>query len=138
LSFSYWIAGYGVAMEHLEMALAGVIILYATAVLTSIKAKMIDEFTLARFGPTEFKMLLALFGLAMMAMALVGVEPADRRMVALGFFALLLVIGVVQLLVGLGVAVYRVNICGAVPDSTEWDITGMQSDASDRQPPAGQ
>ena len=37
-----------------------VICLYATAVLTNIKAKMIGEFTLARFGPTEFKTLLGL------------------------------------------------------------------------------
>ncbi|MDP6446124.1 MAG: CDP-alcohol phosphatidyltransferase family protein, partial [Pirellulaceae bacterium] len=68
LSFSYWMAGWGIACDRLDLGIAAVICIYATAVLTSIKAKMMGEFTLASFGPTEFKTLLAIFGLVMAAL----------------------------------------------------------------------
>ncbi len=65
LSFSYWLVGLSVCCRRLDLALIAVICLYATAVLTNIKAKMIGEFTLARFGPTEFKALLVTVGIVL-------------------------------------------------------------------------
>ena len=55
LSFAYWLVGMGVACARIDLALVAVVILFAMAVLTNIKAKLIGEFTLAKYGPTEFK-----------------------------------------------------------------------------------
>ena len=70
---------------------------------------MTGEFTLSRFGPTEFKTLLVLFGTAM---ALVGrgiVPGVKAPTLAFWFLAVLVAIGVVQLLIGLVQAVSDVN-----------------------------
>ena len=50
LSFAYWLVGIGVACGRLDLALVAVICLFAIAVLTNIKAKLIGEFTLAQFA----------------------------------------------------------------------------------------
>ena len=120
LSFSYWLCGWAVSINRLDLGLAAVICLYATAVLTNIKAKMIGEFTLATFGPTEFKSLLVLYGLFQMGCQLTGnAELAQQT--AFYSFAALLGVGLVQLLVGLVKAVREVNASAAQPDTTEWE-----------------
>lgn len=69
LSFSYWMIGIALAAGAAWWGVAAVLCIYATAVLTNIRAKITGEFALAAFGPTEFKTLLAAFGLAMSAAA---------------------------------------------------------------------
>lgn len=123
LSFAYWLCGWSVSIGRLDLGLIGVICLYATAVLTNIKAKMIGEFTLATFGPTEFKSLLVLYGLIQSAL-LVGTGTSELSgQVALYGYSLLLVAGLLQLVVGLVKAVREVNAAGEAPDSTEWETT---------------
>ena len=80
-------SGLSVSCSRLDLGLVAVICLYATAVLTNIKAKMIGEFTLAQFGPTEFKTLLALYGIFMAV--LVGSTSLSLRAEnwARGFFS---------------------------------------------------
>lgn len=119
LSFSYWITGLAISCGQLEMGIAGVICLYATAVLTNIKAKLIGEFTLARFGPTEFKSLLVVYGGIQLALAFT--RPELALPVATGFLASLLAVGVLQLLINLVKAVVDVNRHGTPPDTTEWE-----------------
>ena len=118
LSFAYWIVGWCVSINRLDLGLAAVIILYATAVLTSIKAKMIGEFTLATFGPTEFKTILVVYGITMSI--LVVAAPMWALQLATTFFWVMLVIGAIQLLVNLGSSIGEVNRRGAAPDTTEW------------------
>lgn len=120
LSFSYWLVGISVSCGRLDLGLVAVICLYATAVLTNIKAKMIGEFTLARFGPTEFKTLLVVYGIAMTALVRFSPESQMPGDWSLRFFALLIGVGVLQLLVNLCLAVREVNQHGAPPDTTEW------------------
>jgi archaetidylinositol phosphate synthase len=126
LSFSYWAAGLAVAASGYWalaawIGVAGVIAIYATAVLTNIRAKMVGEFTLARFGPTEFKSLLVLFGLTQAALLAAGFSAAG--LAAFCFIAALTAAGVVQLIVSLYQAVRDVNAHGAAPaDTTEWEI----------------
>jgi phosphatidylglycerophosphate synthase len=126
LSFSYWATGLAVAASGYTplaawIGVAGVIALYATAVLTNIRAKMVGEFTLARFGPTEFKSLLVLFGLTQAGLLAAG-SPA-AALAAFCFIAALTVAGVVQLVVSLHQAVRDVNALGSAPaDTTEWEI----------------
>ena len=118
LSFAYWIFGWSVAVGKLEWGIIGVIVLYATAVLTNIKAKMLGEFTLGTLGPTEFKTGLVLLGLAL------AVTQADSvASHALGRWSLLIsvVLGAVSLTVNLVRAVNQVNQDGAPPDTSEWD-----------------
>jgi phosphatidylglycerophosphate synthase len=127
LSFAYWAAGLAFsAAEYSPWApwvgTAGVAVIYATSVLTNIRAKMIGEFTLARFGPTEFKTLLVLFGL--LQAALVGgvaQEPATPGQVAFWFISVMTTAGFLQLNLSLWRAVSEVNAESAEPaDTTEW------------------
>ena len=119
LSFSYWIVGWSTSFDRLDLGLAGVIILYATAVLTSIKAKMIGEFTLATFGPTEFKTLLVMYGITQAALV-VGGHGEWSITLAHASFAAMLVIGFIQLLTNLATSIREVNRDGAPPDTSEW------------------
>jgi len=121
LSFSYWMIGWGVSIDNLAYSLVGVLFVYATAVLTNIKAKLVGEFTLARVGPTEFKALLCLYGLAMSGIVLAG---GAGREVAYGCFSAILVTGVVQLVVNLVLAVREVNRDGGEPDTSPWEMPG--------------
>lgn len=129
LSFSYWIIGWGVSIGRLDLALAAVVILYATALLVSIKAKMTGEFTLASFGPTEFKSLLFLYGISL-ALIVTTTSPAagslasasSARTISHAFFVFMLVVGIVQLVANLVLAVRDVNRHGEPPDSSEWEI----------------
>ena len=140
LSFSYWIIGIAVSCGRLDLGLVGVVTLYATAVLTNIKAKLIGEFTLARFASTEFKALLVLYGLTMAVAVGSGwlapvtsaaFEEADSSAAgatdfALGFLAIMCAVGVLQLVINLWRAVRDVNVAGAPPDTTEWEAGGGQ------------
>ncbi len=123
LSFSYWVAGLAYCGDCLLLGIGGVIVIYATAVLTNIRAKMIGEFTLARFGPTEFKTLLVLFGL-LMAGASGGwwLSPELGPPLAFWFVLVLFVAGLAQLKWSLWKAIHAVNADGAPPDTTEWEI----------------
>ncbi len=133
LSFSYWVAGMAYSADCLLLGIGGVIVIYATAVLTNIKAKMVGEFTLARFGPTEFKTLIVLFGLSMSVIVggLVSTPvvstpevhtPELAPQIAFWFVLLLFVAGLVQLKLSLWRAVQEVNAKGQPADTTEWEI----------------
>ena len=123
LSFSYYLVGLCVAAGRLDLAVAAVICLYATAVLTNIKAKLIGEFTLSRFGPTEFKTLLVLFGLVQAGLSLASAPLVQPATAAIWFITVLLAVGIVQLLVNLVRAIFEVNRHGAAPDTTEWETS---------------
>ena len=84
---------------------------------------MIDEFTLATFGPTEFKTLLVLFAAVLSALCLTRPELASQ--VALVGLGTLIVVGLVQLPVQLYRAVKEVNQSGSAPDTSEW-VTRQQ------------
>jgi phosphatidylglycerophosphate synthase len=120
LSFAYWLVGLAVSCGRLDLGLVAVICLYATAVLTNIKAKMIGEFTLAAFGPTEFKTLLVLYGLIISLLVQRPVTAVAPQQLALWFLGILIAVGIVQLLINLVRAIYQVNREGAAPDTTEW------------------
>ena len=119
LSFSYWLVGLAVSCSRLDLGLVAVIVLYATAVLTNIRAKMIGEFALASFGPTEFKTLLVVYGLCL---AVMNGHPLASR-IALGFYIILIAVGIIQLVVSLVQAVRQVNAHGQPADTTEWVTT---------------
>lgn len=121
LSFSYWIVGMAITIERLDLGLAGVICLYATALLTNIKAKITGEFELASFGPTEFKTLLVVWGLTHTVL-LVSICSA-LPLVALSGYCMLLAIGIGQLVTGLIRGVRDVNRCETKIDTTEWTVT---------------
>ena len=118
LSFAYWLVGIGIAAGSLALSLVAVICLFALAVLTNIKAKLIGEFTLARFGPTEFKTLLVLFGLALSAIMIRQADLAES--IALAGISALVALGVIQVPLQLIRAVKEVNQSGAAPDTSEW------------------
>ena len=120
LSFSYYIVGLGVSCNRLDLGVAGVICIYATSVLTNIKAKMIGEFTLASFGPTEFKTMLVLYGICLIPISPGIATTVEVTDVAFWFLATLLAVGIIQLIAGLIFAVRDVNAHGAEPDTTEW------------------
>jgi archaetidylinositol phosphate synthase len=135
LSFSYWAAGLAYAAQGYSpwapwLGVAGVIAIYAMAVLTSIRAKLIGVFTLNRFGPTEFKTLLVVFGVTQAALGTVAaVTPVDAaRLISQTtwwFVVAMVTAGIVQLIVSLVKAVSDVNAAGtAPPDTTEWKLTG--------------
>lgn len=124
LSFAYWLVGIGVACGRLDLALVAVICLFAIAVLTNIKAKLTGEFTLARFGPTEFKAVLVGFGLVLSTINLVALQhialPFTVGQAALCVYSTLIVVGLIQLPLNLYRAVREVNESGTKPDESEW------------------
>jgi phosphatidylglycerophosphate synthase len=126
LSFAYWVVGMAVSCGRLDLGLAAVICLYATAVLTNIKAKMIGEFTLARFGPTEFKSLLVIYGITLSLLTQGVIPGIASDQVAFYFFVTLLGVGVLQLVVNLFTSVRDVNRRGAAPDTSEWEVTSQR------------
>jgi archaetidylinositol phosphate synthase len=121
LSFSYWLVGLAYSVDRLDLGLVAVITLYATAVLTNIKAKLVGEFTLASFGPTEFKAILVLYGIALSIASYLQPASPLVAQIAFYFFAGMVVVGVLQLVVNLYLAVREVNQKGAEPDTSEWD-----------------
>jgi archaetidylinositol phosphate synthase len=121
LSFAYCLVGIAISCGRLDLGLAAVIILFATAVLTNIKAKITGEFTLSAFGPTEFKALLTVYALILAGCVAAGV-PGIVTGVTWAFGALI-VIGVIQLVHGLVTAVNEVNAHGSHADTTEWVTT---------------
>jgi phosphatidylglycerophosphate synthase len=127
LSFAYWLVGIGIGCARLDLALVAVICLFATAVLTNIKAKLLGEFTLARFGPTEFKTLLVVFGLILATICWLAARgaalPFSAGQVALAGFASLITAGLIQLPINLVRAVSEVNLSGQAPDQSEWITT---------------
>jgi phosphatidylglycerophosphate synthase len=131
LSFAYWLVGIGIACGSTELALVAVICLFAIAVLTNIKAKLIGEFTLSRFGPTEFKTVLATFGLSLSALTLL--QSGISQQTALIGFASLILLGLIQLPMQLIRAVKEVNRSEVEVDTSEW-ITGPTAKEK-RQPP---
>lgn len=124
LSFAYWLVGIGIACSSLELALVAVICLFAIAVLTNIKAKLIGEFTLSHFGPTEFKTVLSIFGLVLAALTLA--EPGISQQFALIGFGSLTILGLIQLPIQLIRAVKDVNRPDIAVDKSEW-ITGSNA-----------
>lgn len=123
LSFSYWVTGLAYCADCLLLGIGGVIIIYATAVLTNIRAKMTGEFTLARYGPTEFKTLLILFGVFMAGTTggwWLGPELATSC--AYWFVLIMFVTGLASLVRNLWHGVRAVNQSGQPPDTTEWEL----------------
>lgn len=125
LSFSYLLIGLCVSAGRWDLAVAAVLCLYATAVLTNIKAKLIGEFTLSSFGPTEFKTLLLGYGLLQMIWQFLPHPPVSATLIALWFIGILLTVGVIQLVFHLIKAVIEVNRHGSAPDTTEWISRGQ-------------
>ena len=128
LSFAYWLVGIGVAAASTELALVAVICLFAIGILTNIKAKLMGEFTLASFGPTEFKTVLTLLGLTLMSLFLV--DPSMTTKVAFVAMSVLVVVGLIQLPIQLVRAVRDVNRHGSAPDQSEWVTRGSVSKSS--------
>ncbi len=131
LSFAYWLVGIGIACSRLDLALVAVICLFAIAVLTNIKAKLTGEFTLAHFGPTEFKAVLVGFGLLLASLVLTARQqiaiPLTAGQVALYVYGTLIVIGLIQLPINLFRAVQEVNGADTKPDESEWVTTRAAS-----------
>jgi phosphatidylglycerophosphate synthase len=127
LSFAWWVAGLSYSAAAYSawapwIGMAGVAVIYATSVLTNIRAKMIGEFTLARFGPTEFKTLLALFGvLQAVLVSRAAAEAATPARLAFWFVLAMTAAGFAQLNLSLWRAVREVNAQdAAAADVTEW------------------
>ncbi|MBX3439792.1 MAG: CDP-alcohol phosphatidyltransferase family protein [Planctomycetaceae bacterium] len=118
LSFAYWLVGIAVSCGRLDLGLAAVICLFAMAVLTNIKAKLIGEFTLSAIGPTEFKTLLAVYGLILAGCVARGVEAIMTGVVVC--FTVLVVFGIVLLGVQLIRSIQEVNQRGGRPDTSDW------------------
>ena len=95
------------------------------------QSQMIGEFTLAQFGPTEFKTLLSIYGLALTVMLFSGSGAVAAETVARCFFGTLIVFGVVQLTVNLWLAIRQVNQHRVPPDTSEW-VTAESNSDSDR------
>jgi archaetidylinositol phosphate synthase len=124
LSFCYWVAGLAYAGGAPWLAALGVGIIYATSVLTNIRAKMIGEFTLARFGPTEFKTLLVAFALLLAVLVPTVWSDCGCAVASARWFVILMsAAGLLQLVVMLIRSVREVNTQGTPPaDTTEWEI----------------
>ena len=121
LSFTYWMIGLAVACGRLDLGLVAVTVLMAMAVLTNLRAKLTGEFSLAAFGPTEFKTLLVAFGVALSIIAYNW--PANLLDVCFGGLATLTCVGVVLLPIQLFQSVREVNRSAVAADTSEWETT---------------
>jgi len=114
LAFSYWVTGLAVSCGHLEWAIAGCIVICGTATLTSIRAKILGEFTMPPFGSTEVRTLLVIYGAVQ---AFLG-----SAVLALWTTGVLVTAGGVTLLVFLVLSVRQVNSSGPPPDTRPWEV----------------
>ena len=128
LSFAYWLIGLGIAASSTGLALAAVVCLFCVAVLTNIKAKLLGEFTLTSFGPTEFKTLLVFLGFAFSL--IFALDSALVSRAAFAAISALVAIGVVYLPIQLARAVKEVNEFGDPPDQSEWVTVRGETDAA--------
>ncbi|TWU46090.1 CDP-alcohol phosphatidyltransferase [Rubripirellula tenax] len=126
LSFTYWMVGLAVACGRLDLGLVAVIVLMAMAVLTNLRAKLTGEFTLASFGPTEFKALLVGLG-ALMAAVMATIGAAMATGVSLVALSALCGLGLFLLPIQLIQSIREVNRCGSEPDTSEWETTRAAS-----------
>ncbi|MEZ6086473.1 MAG: CDP-alcohol phosphatidyltransferase family protein [Pirellulaceae bacterium] len=133
LSFTYWLAGIAIACGRLDIGLVAVIILMAMAVLTNLRSKLTGEFTLAAFGPTEFKASLVIFGLVLATLMLLAADAVITTC-WIGL-AGLTTLGLILLPIQLIQSVREVNRCGAQPDTSEWETVraGQADRIEDRQ-----
>ncbi|MGB7329624.1 MAG: CDP-alcohol phosphatidyltransferase family protein [Rubripirellula sp.] len=122
LSFTYWMVGLAVACERLDLGLVAAIALMAMAVLTNLRAKLTGEFTLAAFGPTEFKTLLAGFGVVL-AIAASSIGLGITLTIATVGLTALCILGVTLLPIQLFQSVREVNRIGGEPDTSDWETT---------------
>ena len=127
MSFAYWAIGIAVSAQVTALGFAAVIAIFATAVLTNIKAKMTGEFTLARIGPTEFKLSLTVYGLSMAVAVGTAVEHSSAMLAARVFLAVLTAGLLAQLIVNLIRSIRQVNRQGSAPDSSDWRLSGGAS-----------
>lgn len=128
LSFSLWMVGLGVAAGRLDLAIAGVLWIYATAVLTGIRAKITGEFILARIGPTEFKTLLVALAIALaITRSASGEAAADR--IATGALWTLAALGWGQLALNLVRGVRAVNRSTTPIDTEPWRLESANRDS---------
>ncbi len=125
LSFSYYMIGLGFAAAEPALALPALLAVMATAVLTNIRAKITGNFTLAAFGPTEFKALLVALGTALAVVT----ATAPQHATPAAWYALLTlgVIGTLYLFIAVPRAVRDVNRNGPQPDTTEWQLKADES-----------
>lgn len=128
LSFTAWIVGIAWSCDRLDVGLAGVVGVYATALLTSIRAKITGEFRLARVGPTEFKTLLVVYALALSVIT--AVWPDRAVAVAFGFLATAVTVGTAGLARDLFRSVREVNLRGPRADTEEWKLDGSGRESS--------
>jgi len=119
LSFSLWMVGLGVAADRHDLALACVLWIYASAVLTSIRAKITGVFLLQRVGPTEFKALLTLLALALAAARAASSTETAVRIITVSLWALA-ALGWAQLAVNLVRGVRAVNRADTPVDTEPW------------------
>lgn len=119
LSFAYWLVGLAVACGRLDLGLIAVIVLMAMAILTNLRAKITGEFSLAAFGPTEFKALLIAFGVALAALSVF--VPGSAQVICLVGLVALTILGLIMLPIQLCQSVREVNRSGGPPDTSEWE-----------------
>lgn len=131
LSFSYWVIGIALSCHQLGLGIVAVISIYATAVLIGIKAKMMGEFTLARFGATEFKALLAVYGL-LMTIVQASSTWVKPEIWATGFLWVFAIIGIIQLILNLSKAAREVNVRGSKPDTSNWQLHDSSDEHSQK------
>lgn len=134
LSFAYILIGLAVACGRLELGLAAVCCLFAMAVLTNIKAKMTGEFTLATFGPTEFKAALAASGLLLSVGTTSWVGATFAMPLAVYGYAAMVAVGIAMLIHQLATAVNEVNQCDAKVDTAPWVTRGELKTSQNNDP----
>ena len=122
LSFAYYLIGIGIACSRLDLAIVAIVLLFAIAVLTNIKAKLIGEFTLSKFGPTEFKTLLSLIGLSTACLFIPSSLSLTPGQFLVTSYAILIAVGLIQLPMQLVQSVREVNQKGDKPDTSEWQL----------------
>lgn len=120
LSYSYWVVGLAVSCGRLDLGLAGVICLFATALLWHLKAQITGQLTLGAFGATEIKTIFAGYGILLTLLNGGLVPGPSTATVAVWFLCGMLSIGLVQLVLQLMQAVREVNMHGGSPDTSAW------------------
>jgi phosphatidylglycerophosphate synthase len=123
LSFSYWLAGLAIACGRLDLGMVASITLMAMAVLTNLRAKLTGEFSLATFGPTEFKALLVASGIVLASLNMFA--PRFALMTCFVGLALLTLFGLILLPCQVIQSVKEVNRSGHQPDASEWNTTRL-------------
>jgi archaetidylinositol phosphate synthase len=120
LGYAYWVIGLSVSSRFVTLAIPGLVILYSIVTISHMIHHFTGEFRLSRFGPTEFRAVMFLYGLTLPFIHIVNLKYKILSNYTFLFSIFLILVYALNLFQLLWSAIRRVNTEALPPDTSEW------------------